>query len=487
MESYLLFIGFIIGVVVTAAIWIGITVSKARNEKKKQEQRNEAISSIEQLCSVVEHAFASVSVDKSRQGVFRDTVLPKLEEINRELRTNMAVVDAFFIKYIESFLEYRYALLKQPGIAAADNYAPQPGQDVKQQESASALAESVVKEPTGQPQAQSAIGMDEEQVADTSYDISEDIEDVAEISVQASEQEEQVDEQRPAEEFTIEDTAAADSQISEEVAPEQFASDQVEPDEFSLEEAAEKETQGEAISEDFISEEVSEEITFQQAAANDEASQVQHPNPSEEVEAAFKRIDEEDQQDDEDLFLGDIEGQEEPSWQEEFNKVISGDDDSEDDTQESVEKINLGQPDNQMSDSDIIARDESEEEDAFEVANTQLYSQDMFSKTPSDTDDGIEQPFNGLEDGTDKQDLGDAEGAYSDDEALFFGEEEQDEEMTNDPKRATFEMESADFLSEDEAEQNASEKARSSDDQDDSFVTGDDVMKKMDNFFGFDK
>ncbi len=224
----------------------------------------------------------------------------------------------------------------------------------------------------------------------------------------------------------------------------------------------------------------SEEILPEEVTPGAPAEDQFNSGSSDQLSDVFSDIEEEDE---DEVFLDSVQLQErnpeQDDFEQEFNRVVS--EEFESNEEQDIEQISLEKPEESLSEPRIIPDEESEEEESFEVDNTQVFSKEMFSGGDTAGKDGMEQPLNNL----DENPLYPVQDQQRDDELVFEDSDGVDVAKDN-PQNDTFEIESSEFFLENESQEQQQSKKKSSD-SDDSLITGDDVIKKMDNFFGFDK
>lgn len=100
-----LIVGIITGIIMASIIW-GVVISlRLKRSKKSNEELNETISFIADLLADIENVSRLYNSNKINRTEFKNTFESKYESINRSLKSSMHLLDIYFVKYVELFLE----------------------------------------------------------------------------------------------------------------------------------------------------------------------------------------------------------------------------------------------------------------------------------------------------------------------------------------------------------------------------------------------
>lgn len=100
-----LVVGIIGGIIMASIIW-GVVISLRLNRSKKSnEELNEIVTSIADLLADIENISRLYISKKINRTEFNKTFESKYESINRSLKSSMHLLDIYFVKYVELFLE----------------------------------------------------------------------------------------------------------------------------------------------------------------------------------------------------------------------------------------------------------------------------------------------------------------------------------------------------------------------------------------------
>jgi|GEM_PF-5916427 len=123
-----LVIGFIIGCAVLGTVWAIVAISQKAGARRNTRRRTMTITSIGRLCAQIDNAFSEFKLGQVGVDALKETIRPRLEEINAQLKTNMDSMDPYYVKYIEKFIEDEWAALLALTKGAVSDVAS-PAQD----------------------------------------------------------------------------------------------------------------------------------------------------------------------------------------------------------------------------------------------------------------------------------------------------------------------------------------------------------------------
>ncbi len=102
---------FTVGCLITTIIFIAINSSQQHKIEKQVKERHEVVSAIGVLCASIENSFSSYRVGSIDFSSLREILLSKIEDISVKLNANIDILDAFYVKNIERFIEDQRAFL----------------------------------------------------------------------------------------------------------------------------------------------------------------------------------------------------------------------------------------------------------------------------------------------------------------------------------------------------------------------------------------
>jgi len=105
-----LLFGFIAGVVAICFLWKITASISSRKLKKQKDKRDRLMFSIGELIADADTMSASFRCGTLKWEIFSKGLSSKVNEITRELRTNMHIFDVFFVKYVE-MQTYQYVIV----------------------------------------------------------------------------------------------------------------------------------------------------------------------------------------------------------------------------------------------------------------------------------------------------------------------------------------------------------------------------------------
>ncbi len=113
-------VGFIVGSMLTTIIFMIVTGSKKSKLKKESLKRHEIIGSIGKKCAEIDHAYSEYRIGKIPFESLGAMILEKIEDVSTELNSNSDILDAFYIKNIERFLQDQKSYLMN-GVSSNEN------------------------------------------------------------------------------------------------------------------------------------------------------------------------------------------------------------------------------------------------------------------------------------------------------------------------------------------------------------------------------
>jgi hypothetical protein len=111
-------LGFVFGAAVASGVW-AIIWALSKGDRRIQRSRADAIQEIASESAEIENQLVAYSVKGMSETAFRSALSPRLEKITSLLSTNMHSFDVYYVKYIESLVaRYRQALTGEavPGV-----------------------------------------------------------------------------------------------------------------------------------------------------------------------------------------------------------------------------------------------------------------------------------------------------------------------------------------------------------------------------------
>lgn len=119
------FAGVTVGVVVTASAWFVLFTSRKNQEKKLVEGRERIMHAIGELWVDIDSLLSSFRCGLMQEQSFRDGYAGKIDAVNRLLKPNLYLFDAYYVKYTESLVrEYNRTIHTQqtPGEGAQETF-----------------------------------------------------------------------------------------------------------------------------------------------------------------------------------------------------------------------------------------------------------------------------------------------------------------------------------------------------------------------------
>lgn len=98
-------IGFTAGVIFAVIIAVIFNLSQQGRIERKAKQQHEIINDIGTLCASIENIFSSYKVGSYSRDALKSEVLRTIGEINKQLNANIDLLDVYYIKNIERFIE----------------------------------------------------------------------------------------------------------------------------------------------------------------------------------------------------------------------------------------------------------------------------------------------------------------------------------------------------------------------------------------------
>lgn len=143
-------VGFIAGSLLTTLIFLIVTGTKKAKVKKIDRKRHEIIGSIGKKCAEIDHAYSEYRIGKIAFESLGAMILEKIEDVSSELNGNSDILDAFYIKNIERFLQDQKAFLMGDisGSESQERGAvrPSPGTNIVEQTEAAIEKDSSIQE-----------------------------------------------------------------------------------------------------------------------------------------------------------------------------------------------------------------------------------------------------------------------------------------------------------------------------------------------------
>ncbi len=457
MIMYLL-LGVVFGCIGASIVWAIVYAGRMRSMSRTEEKRDAIVSAIGKLCGSVENAVGAYQMGAMDANSFRSQATGILEEITDKLQTNMHQVDPYFVKYVESLVANARDAAAKAGAAAAVDEAPEmdlfdaaPRPDVQQ--APAAVAPAVFDEP--------AVKADEEEIAAPAQSY---VNEPTNGKVEAEEAGEAGAEESP---------APAAQEIIEEDAP--FSMDAAETiiaDRQTVITRKESESETETPSEEEGADSVEQE-----RAAEGQAGMVQQtPAAAEHEEEAFyasanKYVPIEESG----LLSGDQDQSEQPRQEEASIEVQEEQPEAPSAGDEQQDKSDRLQAQETM---ELSQEHEPRDEFDFDVQQTQIYTKDAFSKIVHADDESQENEAPAMNAEEDEDSRIGADFIFGDNQKDSVPEQVEEGEDyfdIGDSKASHYEN----AIDQEEKPQDKSG------DDDDSLITGDDVIKKMDDFFNF--
>ncbi|MBD3392125.1 MAG: hypothetical protein GF418_08610 [Chitinivibrionales bacterium] len=130
MTGSLVFIlmGFVVGAAVVGIVWAIVSAMRQHAAARAEYGRNGIMTAIGELSADVDNAVAGYKLGSLDARALKETVRPKLEQINAKLKTNMKGMDPFFVKYVEKFVDDHMQMLV--GLRGGSRPAPAPGEAI---------------------------------------------------------------------------------------------------------------------------------------------------------------------------------------------------------------------------------------------------------------------------------------------------------------------------------------------------------------------
>jgi hypothetical protein len=111
-ELILVFVaGFFIGSLITLIILLIIYDLQDRKATRKKEDRHLIINAIGRLCATIDNAYAAYRMGSMNFESLKEVLRTKIEEVNTQLTSNINVLDPYYVKNIERFIEDQKSFL----------------------------------------------------------------------------------------------------------------------------------------------------------------------------------------------------------------------------------------------------------------------------------------------------------------------------------------------------------------------------------------
>jgi len=111
MEMISVVVGTVVGIVLSSTVWSMVITSRAKQERKEKELRDQIISSIAENLTEIDRLLASNFSGQIKDNSFEKSLSSKIEAINKILNSSMHNLDVYYVKYIESLLDQFYELI----------------------------------------------------------------------------------------------------------------------------------------------------------------------------------------------------------------------------------------------------------------------------------------------------------------------------------------------------------------------------------------
>ncbi len=110
---YLIF-GFIIGSTIASIIWAVLNSRHKKQQKLKEESREQVIVSISEMLADADVITGNLRCGAIDLGVFRRDLNEKINAVTRIFRTNMHLLDVYFVKYAEQQVAEYMRIMENP-------------------------------------------------------------------------------------------------------------------------------------------------------------------------------------------------------------------------------------------------------------------------------------------------------------------------------------------------------------------------------------
>jgi hypothetical protein len=108
-------VGFALGCIVSIVVAMVLFNKFQKKQEQKAENRHSIVNTIGKACADVENAFSSYRMGNLVSEKLREIISSKIESITTQINSNVDILDAYYVKHIERFMQDQKAFLKEEG------------------------------------------------------------------------------------------------------------------------------------------------------------------------------------------------------------------------------------------------------------------------------------------------------------------------------------------------------------------------------------
>lgn len=104
-------VGFALGCIVSIIIAMVLFNKFQKKQEKKAENRHSVVNTIGKACADIENAFSSHRMGNLVAEKLRELISSKIESITTQINSNVDILDAYYVKHIDRFMQDQKAFL----------------------------------------------------------------------------------------------------------------------------------------------------------------------------------------------------------------------------------------------------------------------------------------------------------------------------------------------------------------------------------------